>query len=165
MDANTINIRIPKVVPISELFANDYNPNRMPREEMRLLGECILKYGFLFPIITSWDDDKKKYRIIDGFHRYETLKRIGATECSIIDLEIPYHDCVQLTVLMNRIKGLHQVEKMSDLVVKLETLGLEDSEIASNLGMEAEELIRLKQQLGIAHAFKNVEYSNSWEIK
>lgn len=65
---------------------------------------------------------------------------------------------------MNRIKGLHQVEKMSDLVVKLESLGLEDTEIASNLGMEPEELIRLKQQLGIAHAFKNVEYSNSWEI-
>ena len=80
-------------------------------------------------------------------------------------MQLPYHDAVQLTVLMNRIKGMHQVERMSDLVVKLEDLGLEDSEIAKNLGMEAEEIIRLKQQLGIAHAFKNVEYSDSWEIK
>jgi len=77
-------------------------------------------------------------------------------------LELDYHDAVQLTVLMNRIKGLHQVELMSDLVVKLEDLGLEDSEICKNLGMEAEEFLRLKQQLGISHAFKNHNYSNSW---
>lgn len=163
MDETAINLVMPKVVPISELFANDYNPNRMPREEMRLLSECIVKYGFLFPIVTSWDEEKQKYRIIDGYHRYETLLKLEAKEVTIVDLNIPYHDCVQLTVLMNRIKGLHQVEKMSDLVVKLEELGLEDSEIASNLGMEAEELLRLKQQLGIAHAFRNVEYSKSWE--
>lgn len=165
MDATIINFKESFIVNINQLFANDYNPNRMPREEMRLLGECILKYGFLFPIITSWDDEKRKYRIIDGFHRYEMLKRLGSDKCSIIDLNLPYHDAVQLTVLMNRIKGLHQVEKMSDLVVKLESLGLEDDEIAKNLGMESEELLRLKQQLGIAHAFKNVEYANSWEIK
>lgn len=165
MDATAIDFKIPKIVGIDELFANDYNPNRMPREEMRLLGDCIAKYGFLFPIITSWDNDKQKYRIIDGYHRFETLKRLGATQVSIVDLQLPYHDAVQLTVLMNRIKGLHQVEKMSDLVVKLENLGLQDDEICNNLGMEAEEYLRLKQQLGIAHAFKNVEYANSWEIR
>jgi len=59
---------------------------------------------------------------------------------------------------------LHQVELMSDLVVKLEDLGLSDSDICVNLGMEAEEYLRLKQQLGIAHAFRNHEYSNSWNI-
>ena len=73
-----------------------------------------------------------------------------------------YHDAVQLTVLMNRIKGLHQVELMSDLVLKLEELGLTDHEISDNLGMETEELIRLKQQLGIAHAFRNHEYTKEW---
>ena len=96
-----------KVVPLTELFANDYNPNRMPDTEMTLLKECIVKYGFLFPILVTWDSEKNKYRIIDGYHRYEALKRIGAIEASVIDLEIPYHDAVQLTVLMNRIKGLH----------------------------------------------------------
>jgi DNA-directed RNA polymerase specialized sigma subunit len=64
---------------------------------------------------------------------------------------------------MNRIKGHHIVEGMSDLVMKLEDLGLQDNEICENLGMETEEYMRLKQQLGIAHAFKNHVYSNSWE--
>ena len=165
METNLVNLRIPFIVPIELLFANDYNPNKMPKEEMGLLSECILKYGFLFPIIVSWDEDMQKFRIIDGYHRYETLKRIGATEATVIDLKLPYHECIQLTVLMNRIKGLHQVEKMSDLVVQLENLGLTDAEIAHNLGMESEELIRLKQQLGIAYAFKKAPYSNAWETK
>lgn len=158
-----IEIKMPIIVKISKLHANEYNPNRMPDVEMNLLSDCILKYGFLFPIITTWDETLKKYRIIDGYHRFENLKRIGATECSIIDLKLSYHDAIQLTVLMNRIKGLHQVELMSDLVVKLEDLGLEDYEICKNLGMEAEEFLRLKQQLGIAHSFKDVEYGKSWE--
>lgn len=168
MDENTLvkqTVKDVKIVSMDEIFANDYNPNRMPDVEMGLLKECILKYGFLFPIITTWDKEKQKYRIIDGYHRYETLKRIGCNEIAILDLEMSYHDAVQLTVLMNRIKGLHQVELMSDLVVKLEDLGLEDEEICNNLGMEMEEYIRLKQQLGIAHAFRNHEYTKTWEDK
>jgi hypothetical protein len=81
----------------------------------------------------------------------------------VIDLDLPYHDAVQLTVLMNRIKGMHQVELMSDLIVNLENLGLMDEEICNNLGMEPEEYLRLKQQLGIAHSFRNHQYSRSWE--
>ena len=154
-----------KIVPLSELEPNVYNPNRMPDKEMNILRQCILKYGFLFPIIVSWDDSIGKYRIIDGYHRYEVLKRLGCPDVSIIDLALPYHDAVQLTVLMNRIKGLHQVEMMSDLVLNLEEMGLTDYEIADNLGMESEELLRLKQQLGIAHAFKDHEYTKSWTFE
>jgi len=154
-----------KVVEIGELQPNDYNPNRMPDIEMGLLRQCIEKFGFLFPIVTTWDESIKRYRIIDGYHRYETLKRMGCTEVAILDLELPHYEAVQLTVLMNRIKGLHQVELMSDLVMKLEESGLTDIEISENLGMESEELMRLKQQLGIAHAFRNHEYTKSWEVE
>lgn len=165
MDANIIKQTVKDVIIVSidMLFANDYNPNRMPDIEMGLLKECIMKYGFLFPIITTWDEEKQKYRIIDGYHRFEALKKINAKEVAILDLRLSYHDAIQLTVLMNRIKGLHQVELMSDLIVKLEDLGLEDNEICNNLGMETEEYLRLKQQLGIAHAFRNHEYTKSWE--
>lgn len=159
-----INHVLPIIVKTDELYANDYNPNRMPATEMGLLEQCIATYGFLFPIVVVRDHDKGKYRIVDGYHRFETLKRMGATEIMVVVLEITLAQAVQLTVLMNRIKGMHQVEKMSDLVVKLESLGLEDNEICSNLGMEAEEFIRLKQQLGISHAFRHHEYSNSWEV-
>jgi ParB-like chromosome segregation protein Spo0J len=167
MDGDTIIQRAKDafVVPLSSLISNNYNPNRMLSREMDLLCEAIKKFGFLFPIITSWDEEHQKYRIIDGYHRFEALKRIGATEVTIIDLKLPYHDAIQLTILMNRIKGLHRVEKMSDIVVKLGDLGLQDNEICENLGMETEEYLRLKQQLGIAHAFKDHVYSKSWDVE
>lgn len=159
-----ILIFIPKIVDINELEPNNYNPNRMPRIEMALLKTCILKYGYLFPCITYWNKDTSKYRIIDGYHRYEDLITMEVKRVSIINLDIPYHEAVQLTVLMNRIKGMHQVERMSDLVVNLTNLGLTDEEICKNLGMEVEEYLRLKQQLGIAHSFRNHQYSKSWEV-
>lgn len=114
---------------------------------------------------TGIQTEVEKYRIIDGYHRYETLKRMGSEEVLIVDLKIKYHQAMQLTVLMNRIKGMHKVEKMSDIIVKLEDMGMTDDEICKNLGMEAEEYLRLKHQLGIPHAFRNHEYSNSWEVK
>jgi hypothetical protein len=163
-----------KVVPLSSLLPNSYNPNRFcgngsgdgkNGDMMGLLKQCIIKYGFLFPIIVSWDEDQKKYRIIDGYHRYEALKQLGTEEVAILDMGIPYHDAIQLTVLMNKIKGFHQISLMSELIIKLEDLGLQDTEIQENLGMENEEYLRLKQQMGIAHAFKNHEYSKSWEEK
>lgn len=167
---NINNFVVPFEVDITQLFANDYNPNRMPREEMRLLKESVSTYGFLFPIVTTLDKERSEqegkpmYRIIDGYHRFETLKASGWTKGWIVDLGLDLYQCVQLTVLMNRIKGMHQVEKMSELVVKLEELGLDDEAIASNLGMEDEELLRLKQQLGISHTCKDVQYAKSWEI-
>lgn len=157
-----IEMVIPFVVPIDHLFANDYNPNRMPSLEMAMLKDCIATYGFLFPIVTTWDESKNMYRIVDGYHRYEDLRKMGVREVLITCREWKYYECLQLTVLMNRIKGMHQVEGMSDLVVLLRDHGLTDSEISKSLAMEAEELMRLLNQLGIADAFKNHEYSNSW---
>jgi ParB-like chromosome segregation protein Spo0J len=158
-----INFRTPEIVDISLLKANDYNPNRMPKKEMDLLAECISTYGFLFPIVVNKEGDH--YNIIDGYHRYETLKRLKSEKASVINLDISVEQRMQLTVLMNRIKGMHQVESMSNLVVKLHGLGMNDSDICQNLGMEAEEYIRLKQQLGIASYYKNHDFSKSWEVK
>lgn len=159
-----VAIKMPIVVQMDQLVANDYNPNRMPKTEMGLLGDCILRFGFLFPLVVTWDEPQQKYRIVDGYHRYEKLKQLGATKVSVIALNhLSYHEAVELTVLMNRIKGMHQVELMSDLVVNLEGLGVTDDEICEHLGMEQEEYLRLKQQLGIAHAFRDHPYGRAWE--
>ena len=69
-----VDFKTPEIVDISLLVANDYNPNKMPKKEMNLLSECITTYGFLFPIIVNKEFDK--YVIIDGYHRFETLKRL-----------------------------------------------------------------------------------------
>lgn len=67
------------------------------------------------------------------------------------------------TVRHNRARGKHTVELMSELLTKLIKLGRSDLEICKQLGLTADELIRLKQQTGIASLFANQPFSRSWE--
>ena len=69
------------------------------------------------------------------------------------------------TVQFNRARGVHQVELMGDLVQALVQQGASDEEIARHLGMNPEEVYRLKQITGIAELFKNQTYSRSWEMQ
>lgn len=154
-----------KMVDADKLIANNYNPNNVPEQNMRLLEESILSNGFCFPIVTIWDAEMERYVIIDGFHRYTILKDyLQAKEIPIVVLD---HDITQrmaATVQFNRARGVHQVELMGDLVKALIEQGVEDADIARRLGMEEEEVYRLKQITGIAELFKNQLYSKAWEM-
>ena len=154
-----------KVVDITLVQANNYNPNTVASNNMALLEESILANGFCFPVVTIWDPDTEKYVIIDGFHRYLIFRDyLEAKELPIIVLA---HDITQrmaATVQFNRARGVHQVELMGDLVQALVEQGVEDQDIAQRLGMELEEVFRLKQITGIAELFKNQLYSKSWEM-
>ncbi len=54
---------------------------------------------------------------------------------------------------------------MGDLVQALVEQGASDEEIAEHLGMDSEEVFRLKQVTGIAALFKNQTYSRSWQME
>jgi ParB-like chromosome segregation protein Spo0J len=146
--------------------ANNYNPNAVASNNMALLEESILSNGFCFAVVTVWDPESEKYIIVDGFHRYLIFKEyLQAEELPIIVLE---HDITQrmaATVQFNRARGVHQVELMGDLVQALVEQGVPDEEIAEKLGMETEEVFRLKQITGIAELFKNQLYSKSWVMQ
>lgn len=154
-----------KVVPINQVQANSYNPNNVSSQNMALLEESILANGFCFAVVTVWDPDIEKYVIVDGFHRYLIFKEyLEASELPIIVLEHDISQRMTATVQFNRARGVHQVELMGDLVQALVEQGVEDDEIAKKLGMESEEVYRLKQITGIAELFKKQIYSKSWEM-
>jgi ParB/RepB/Spo0J family partition protein len=154
-----------KIVPIDQVQANNYNPNAVADNNMKLLEESILSNGFCFPVVTIWDPDSEKYTIIDGFHRYLIFRDwLGAKELPIVVLEHDISQRMAATVQFNRARGVHQVELMGDLVKALVEQGLTDDEIAERLGMEIEEVFRLKQITGIAELFKNQVYSKAWEM-
>ena len=156
----------PIVVPIEQVQANNYNPNNVPKNNMELLEQSIIDNGFCFAIVTIWDNDIQKYVIVDGFHRYTILKDyLQATEVPIIVLKHNITQRMSATVQFNRARGVHQVELMGDLVKSLSEQGMEDKDIAKHLGMEMEEVFRLKQITGIAELFKNQTYSTAWEMK
>ena len=155
-----------KVVPMDKVVANNYNPNHVSDKSMDLLHQSIADNGMCYAVVTIYDEMIDRYVIIDGFHRYSDLKdRWGATECPVIVLGHDIKQRMAATVQFNRARGVHQVDLMGDLVQALVEQGASDEEIAQHLGMEDEEVYRLKQVTGIAALFKGQAYSRSWEMQ
>lgn len=156
----------PIIVPIEKVFSNDYNPNHVSKNNMELLLQSIVDNGFCFPVVTVYDDILDRYVVVDGFHRYLIFKDyLQADVLPVVVLEQDISQRMAATVQFNRARGVHQVELMGDLVKALVERGVEDEEIAKHLGMEADEVYRLKQITGIAEIFKNQTYSKSWEMR
>ncbi len=153
------------LVSAEKIKANNYNPNNVAKNNMELLQRSILDNGFCFPIVTIYDDIEDEYVIIDGFHRYTILKDyLGVKEIPVVVLQHDIKQRMAATIQFNRARGVHQVELMGDLVQALVEQGMADDEISKHLGMELEEVHRLKQITGIAELFKNQVYSKSWEM-
>ena len=154
-----------KIVDIDMVQSNTYNPNSVSSQNMDLLEESIMSNGFCFAVVTVWDPDIEKYIVVDGDHRYmEFRDRLQTKQIPIIVLEHDITKRMEATVQFNRARGVHQVELMGDLVQALVEQGVPDEEIAQKLGMEIEEVFRLKQITGIAELFENQIYSKSWEM-
>lgn len=154
----------PRLVPVSQVKANAYNPNHVSRANMELLLTSILQNGFCFPVVAIYDAGADKYEVIDGFHRYLIFRDyLEAAEIPVVVLRHTMAERMEATIQFNRARGVHQTELMGDLVRALREEGVGDAEIASKLGMELEEVLRLKQITGIAALFAGRGYSKSWE--
>lgn len=158
-------------IPIEQVQANDYNPNSVAKNEMRLLYTSILHDGYTQPVVTVFDPAIKKYVIVDGFHRYTTMRlhediaerNNGLLPIVVIDK--PINDRMASTVRHNRARGKHSVSGMANMVFQMLENGWTDSAICKELGVEADELVRLKHVTGFSKLFENVEYKRAWETK
>jgi ParB-like chromosome segregation protein Spo0J len=153
-----------------EVIANDYNPNRVAPPEMKLLELSIKEDGYTQPIVTYYDEIKQKYIIVDGFHRSrvgqevaEINKRVDGY-LPIVVIDKPIGDRIASTIRHNRARGTHDIDLMSDLVAELHRLGKTDHWISKNLGMDADEVMRLKQIGGLADLFRDKDFSRSWDV-
>lgn len=158
-------------VSLDKVCPNDYNPNSVARIEMGLLAKSILSDGYTQPIVTIHDPLSDKYVIIDGFHRYYTCKtdarinQMTGGKVPIVVLNKTLSERMASTVRHNRARGKHSVKGMSHMVYEMLKEGMKDSEICNELGMEAEELLRLKHITGYSKLYSKHEYGKSWETK
>lgn len=158
-----------KWVPIEQVQANDYNPNSVARVEMKLLYTSIKHDGYTQPIVTIYDEEIDKYIIVDGFHRYFTCKTNKDISEStngcvpIVVIEKDINDRMASTVRHNRARGKHSVNGMANMVFSMLENGWGDVDICNELGMEAEELIRLKHLTGYSKLYKDKVISQAWE--
>ncbi|EFS00255.1 IbrB-like domain-containing protein [Listeria seeligeri] len=155
------------VIPVhySKLQANNYNPNTVPTTELKLLEKSIWEDGYTQPIVCYPLEDTGNYEIIDGFHRFTIMKnskRIRERENEMIPVVILEKNTVNRiasTIRHNRARGFHNVELMSNIVGELSDSGMSDNWIMKNIGMDANEILRLKQVSGLAHLFLDKEFS------
>ena len=160
-----------QAVPVDKVQANDYNPNRVAPPEMKLLELSIWEDGFTQPVVCYYDKEADKYIVVDGFHRYTIMKtsdRIFARErgkLPIVVIDKDLGERMASTIRHNRARGSHNVDLMSNIVAELVEMGKSDSWICKNIGMSADELLRMKQVTGLAALFKDEEFSRSWEVK
>lgn len=158
-----------KPVPIDKIQANAYNPNHVAPPEMKLLYESIKNDGYTMPIVCYYLEDEDKYEIVDGYHRYTVMlthkdiyeREQGLLPVSVIDK--PISDRMASTIRHNRARGEHSIELMTNIVAELSKSGMSDAWILKNLGMDAEELLRLKQLSGLQELFKDKDFSRSWK--
>ncbi len=155
------------------VHANDYNPNSVAPPEMELLRQSISADGYTQPIVAMLDDSRT-YEVIDGFHRH----RVGK-ECADIRGRVHgYLPLVQIrsdradkpdrmaaTIRHNRARGEHRVDQMAEIVIELKRRFWSDEKISKELGMDADEVLRLTQVTGLSGLFADREFSEAWEAE
>ncbi|MCE7081136.1 ParB/RepB/Spo0J family partition protein [Streptomyces sp. ST2-7A] len=163
-------------VKADRLQANDYNPNVVAPPEMRLLKHSIDADGYTQPIVAwpveDWGPTDGTYEVVDGFHRHRVGKETpalrkrlhGRLPVTVIRPERTERtDRMAATVRHNRARGEHTVDGMSDMVLELARRGKSDEWIGQELGMQPDEVLRLRQVQGLAELFADREFSEAFE--
>lgn len=156
-------------VPIEKIEPNTYNPNAVAPPEMKLLYDSIKQDGYTMPIVCFYDKERDTYIIVDGFHRYRVMleypdiykREGGKLPVSVINKELDNR--MASTIRHNRARGSHDVDLMSNIIKELHELGRSDAWISKHLGMDRDEILRLKQITGLTALFKDVEFGAAWK--
>lgn len=157
-----------------DLHANDYNPNSVAPPEMRLLQLSIMSDGYTQPIVAWPVSETSGYEVVDGFHRNRVGKEVGAIKkrthgrlpLAVINTErTSKEDRIAATIRHNRARGKHAVDAMAEIVLDLSRRNWSNEKISKELGMEADEVLRLKQITGLAELFSDREFSEAWEAE
>ena len=152
------------------VHANDYNPNSVAPPEMELLRLSIASDGYTQPIVSMSVDGA--YEVIDGFHRHRVGKECADIQgrvhgyLPLVQIRSSQHDKsdrMAATIRHNRARGEHRVDSMAEIVIELKRRFWSDAKIAKELGMEADEVLRLTQVTGLAGLFADREFSQAWE--
>lgn len=158
-------------VPVAEVRQNDYNPNAVAPPEMALLYESIAADGYTQPIVSYPTGEVRE--IVDGFHRH----RVGR-ECADITERVHGYlpvttlrtdrrdkaDRIAATIRHNRARGKHGVTAMGEIVQELARRNWNDEKIGRELGMEPDEVLRLKQITGLAELFAGQPFGEAWDL-
>lgn len=158
-------------IKASKLKANEYNPNVMAPTEQRLLYTSLLTEGYTQPVVAT--KGLRSFTVVDGYHRMQQGKHKPVLRERLkgyLPVVVLHHESDEgerraATVRHNRARGQHAVAAMSELVRDLSRLGWSDERTAKELGMDKDEVLRLKQISGLAEMFSDETFSEAWTVE
>lgn len=110
--------------------------------------------------------------IVDGFHRHRVGREVADIRESVRG-RLPVTRIraersdeasrIAATIEHNRARGEHRISDMSEIVRMLYQAGWRDAKIQEELGMDPDEVRRLKQMTGLAELFAERQFSEAWE--
>jgi hypothetical protein len=159
-------------VPIENITANDYNPNKVAPPEMQLLEISIMNDGYTQPIVTFPNDGI--IEVVDSFHRNRVGKESEVVKqringflpiVAIRKEQSGKNDRIASTIRHNRARGKHVVDAMSEIVIELKNRNWTNQRISRELGMDEDEILRLCQITGLQELFKDEDFSKAWNIE
>jgi len=160
----------PQLVPLDTVRGNEYNPNRVAPPEMRLLCHSILRDGVTMAVVVAPDPESPgRVVVVDGFHRTTVVKGTPEVRDSlqgylpVVRLEHDTANLMASTVRHNMARGAHMVELSAQLVATLTKHHWTNERIGEELGMDPDEVLRMKQVTGLAEAFADQAFSEAWE--
>ncbi len=133
-----------QIVDRDLLKPNDYNPNKVLKQNLDLLIQSILTNGWTLPIVVRPD-----MTIIDGYHRWTVagMEPLASKLKGRVPVVIVSHEDedenIYGTITHNRARGTHMLEPMEKIVKRLIDDGKSIPEISKQLGMKPEEIWRL----------------------
>ncbi len=155
-------------VPVEKIEPNAYNPNSVAPPELKLLYDSIKQDRYTMPVVCYHDKERDVYILVDGFHRYRVMldhpdiyeREQGLLPVTVIDKPLDHR--MASTIRHNRARGSHNVDLMSNIIKELHELGRSDAWISKHLGMDRDEILRLKQITGLAALFAEVDFGRAW---
>jgi ParB-like chromosome segregation protein Spo0J len=146
--------------------ANDYNPNHVAKDKMELLKTSVVENGFCFGIVAILDEEIEKFVIIDGDHRNQISgpKWLKFKYVPLVILEHTMEKRLPATVQFNKARGVHKIDLNAELIKKMVDLGMDAVDICKQLGIDADEFLRMKRNVKIADVYKDLNFSRSWEV-
>lgn len=159
-------------VPNTVVIANDYNPNSVAPPEMKLLERSIEADGYTQPIVSYPRDGQVE--VVDGFHRHRVGKESEIVNnrvqgflpvVKIKESQEDKNNRMASTIRHNRARGKHKVESMAEIVIELKRRNWSDAKISKELGMDADEVLRLTQIQGLTEMFADHTFSEAWRAE
>jgi ParB-like chromosome segregation protein Spo0J len=145
-----------RAVPLDKIRANLYNPNAVAPPERNLLETSIWEDGITQPVVVVHNAGDDTYDVVDGEHRFLTVRdtpRIRAREDGMLPVVVlegkSPAERMASTIRHNRARGTHDPELMAQIVGELVDSGMRDAWIRRHLGMSRDEVLRLRQVVGI----------------